>query len=131
MGRDQVHFWALDRDDKLEYYDVFIPKGENGDIPEITTCEYIYVGESPKLLLGLTNGYIMAVEYGTFKVVLSRLLTSGPIIGIRNVSKKIIVNSADGNIYFWSYESVLKDISLPNFSKLNLQFSVNAIAMDP
>jgi|JI61114C2RNA_FD_contig_31_5897206_length_1675_multi_3_in_0_out_0_3 WD40 repeat protein len=73
----------------------------------------------------------MAVEYGSFRVVLSRLLANGPIIGIRNVGKKIIVTSADGSIYFWSYESVLKDISLPNFSKVNLQFSVNGIAMDP
>jgi WD40 repeat protein len=85
VGRDQVHFWALDRDDKLEYYDVFIPKGESGEIPEITACEYIYIGESPKLLIGLTSGAIMAIEYGSFKVVLNRQLcrrtaiyTSGP-----------------------------------------------------
>jgi hypothetical protein len=131
VGRDQIHFWALDRDDKLEYYDVFIPKGENGEVPELTSCEYIYLGESPKLLCGLTTGEILAVEYGSFKTVLRRILATGPIMCMKNFGKKIVVTSTDGSIYFWSYDSVLKDITLPNFSKINLQYSVNAIAYDP
>jgi hypothetical protein len=24
VGRDQVHFWTFNKDEKLEYYDVFI-----------------------------------------------------------------------------------------------------------
>lgn len=28
VGRDQIHFWAYTKDDKLEYYDVFI-HGDN------------------------------------------------------------------------------------------------------
>ena len=29
VGRDQIHFWAFTKEEKLEYYDVFIPKDEN------------------------------------------------------------------------------------------------------
>lgn len=50
---------------------------------------------------------------------------------MQNFGKKIVVTSTDGSIYFWSYDSVLKDITLPNFNKINLQYSVNAIAFDP
>ena len=28
VGRDQIHFWAYNKDEKLEYYDVFIQKEE-------------------------------------------------------------------------------------------------------
>lgn len=83
------------------------------------------------MLIGLANGYIMAVEYGTFETVLSRVLTNGPIMGIYNVGHKVCVTSTDGNIYFWSYESVLKDITMPNFAKINLQYCVNSLALDP
>ena len=29
VGRDQIHFWAFTKEEKLEYYDVFIQKDES------------------------------------------------------------------------------------------------------
>ena len=31
VGRDQVQFWALTKDHKLEYFDVFVPRDGHGD----------------------------------------------------------------------------------------------------
>ena len=39
VGRDQVQFWAYNRENKLEYYDIFVPK-KDGVVEEITAFDY-------------------------------------------------------------------------------------------
>ncbi len=60
VGRGQIHFWAFNQDDKLEYYNAFIPKKENGEISEITACEYMYwrvIKIADRVGFGRSTGY--------------------------------------------------------------------------
>ena len=79
MGRDQVHFWAYNKDEKLEYYDVFIQKEEEDtEVPELTACAYLHHDEeSTYLICGTKTGEILMVKYGEFQVTWKRKICSG------------------------------------------------------
>ncbi len=38
VGRDCVHFWEFNKENKLKYYDVYLKKDEDNKLPEITAC---------------------------------------------------------------------------------------------
>lgn len=52
-----MHFWAFNKDEKLEYYDVFIKGETEEDIPELTSCAYYtHDEESTYLMCGTSTG---------------------------------------------------------------------------
>lgn len=52
VGRDQVQFWALNREHKLQYYDIFLEK-INQKIPEITAVDYLDLPAKQLIAVGL------------------------------------------------------------------------------
>ena len=91
----------------MEYYDVFINKEEGeSEVPEITSCSYLsYDEDSPYLICGTSTGEILIVKYDEFKVTWRRKVCSGEIMDIKCCINRAIVASADGNIYYWNYNT--------------------------
>jgi WD40 repeat protein len=59
VGRDQIQFWALNNNEKLEYYDVFIEKKKTGELHEITAHDYIQESKREFILAGTSSGKII------------------------------------------------------------------------
>ena len=56
VGRDQIHLWHYTRDEKLEYFDLFIKPEEDEEIPELTSCDYLTYHDKQYLMFGTTRG---------------------------------------------------------------------------
>lgn len=68
VGRDQIHFWTYTKDEKLEYYDLFIKPEEEEELPEITSCDYLTYHDVNYLVFGTSKGELGIVNAQTYKV---------------------------------------------------------------
>jgi hypothetical protein len=136
VGRDQIHFWAINKDEKLDYYDVFIraedeQDGHGEDKVELTACDYLSYQDSHYLLCGTSNGELVIVRYGDFKIVWRKIVCSGEIMNLKCYQNRTVIGSSDGNLYFWNHTTnVLQTEPNPSFVRLNLYYSVNSIFFD-
>lgn len=63
VGRDQIHFWAFTKEEKLEYYDVFLKpdEDEENDVPEISSCDYLSYQDNNFLMCGTSKGELAII----------------------------------------------------------------------
>ena len=87
--------------------------------------------ESTYLLCGTSTGEILLVRYGDFQVTWRRKVCSGEIMDIKCCINRAIVASADGNLYYWNYNTrILETDPNPNFNKMNLYYSLTGLFFD-
>ncbi len=112
---------------------MFVGKDENGDVTELTCCDYIGKGDSLYLICGNTAGEVLIIHYGRFEVVERKKIAVSEMVSIRNcnASKRVVAISADGIIHHWTENSLLKEDIMPNFYRINIGSEVTAFCMDP
>lgn len=50
---------------------------------------------------------------------------------IKPCTNRAVVASADGNVYFWNYNTqILESEPNPNFNKINLNYTVTGLFLD-
>lgn len=131
VGRDQIHFWSYNKDEKLEYYDLFIKPEEEEELPEITACDYLSYHDANYLVFGTSKGELGIVNIQNYKVIWRKKVCSAEILTIRCCLNNTCLGVNDGNLYFWNHNTnMLQSDPTPSFNKLNLYYSVNGIFLD-
>ncbi|EGR29688.1 notchless, putative [Ichthyophthirius multifiliis] len=160
VGRDTIQFWELDKQFKLSYFDVFVPKQtvtqsknskykqeENQQLikeaPEVTALDYILIDDEKEYVVaGLSTGEIVIVEYGNYKILYrcQVSLNSSQIIDIKvsNSMHRLIVTAMDEYIHYWDFEKIVgydlpfnnKDF-LISWARLKISGVAISINLDP
>ena len=105
VGRDQIHFWTYTKDEKLQYYDLFIKAEEEDEIPQITSCDYLNYHDNNYLVFGTTKGELGIVNALTYKLIWRKKVCSAEILSIKCCANNTLLGVNDGNLYFWNYNT--------------------------
>jgi len=131
VGRDQVQFWGLTKAAKLEYVDIFMPKYDNGQLPEIVAVEYFYLKNEQYVIAGTRRGEVLIANFIQFRLIHTIPLAAGEITAMASsaLGSRILISTFDESLYYWDYLNY-EICNRPSFFKIKVPFLPISLAVD-